>query len=46
MALRRGRNEIVLAPPVFLRIRDVIPGSQDPRSMAVALTEVRLITDA
>ena len=31
-----------LRAPVFLRVRDVIPGSQDPRSMAIALTEVRL----
>ena len=45
MKLRRGRNEITLQAPVFLRIRDVIPGSQDPRSMAFALTEVRLITE-
>ena len=44
MKLRRGRNEITLEAPVFLRIRDAIPGSQDPRSMAVALTEVRLMT--
>ena len=45
MKLRRGRNEITLEAPVFLRIRDVIPGSLDPRSMAIALTEVRLITE-
>ena len=44
MQLRRGRNAIVLEPPVFLRISDVIAGSQDPRSMAFALTEVRLMT--
>lgn len=45
MPMRRGRNEIMLALPVFLRIRDAIPGSQDPRSMAIALTEIRLITE-
>ena len=44
MPLRRGRNEIGLAPPVFLRIRDIIAGSQDPRRMAFALTDVTLIT--
>ncbi len=44
MKLRRGRNEIALVPPMFLRIRDVVKGSQDPRSMAIALSEVKLMT--
>lgn len=44
MALRRGRNEITLRPPVFHRIRDVVPNTQDGRRMAIALSEVKLMT--
>lgn len=43
-ALRRGRNELALAPPEFHRICDVISGTQDSRRMAIALTEVVLVT--
>lgn len=44
LALRRGRNVITLQPPVFHRIRDVIPNTQDGRRMAIALSEVKLMT--
>lgn len=44
MKLRRGRNEIVLEVPEFLRISDVVPGAKDSRKMAIALTEVALMT--
>lgn len=44
MPLERGRNEITLEPPEFHRIRDVVPNTQDSRRMAIALTEVKLMT--
>ena len=44
LALRRGRNVITLQPPVFHRISDVIPNTQDGRRMAIALSEVKLMT--
>jgi hypothetical protein len=44
MPLRRGRNDIVLEVPEFLRISDVVPGAKDSRKMAIALTEICLVT--
>lgn len=44
MPLERGRNTITLEPPEFHRIRDVVPNTQDSRRMAIALTEVKLVT--
>lgn len=46
MPLARGRNEITLEMPEFLRISDVVPGAKDSRRMAIALTEVMLVTQA
>lgn len=44
VALRRGHNEIALEPPEFHRIRDVVPGAQDSRRLAIALSELKVIT--